>query len=292
MIKVSKKSRKRKTKKNFKDEKDNANEIVGDHITSQDEIGTSGSAIPPVDSSNTEPTSQANDGKENVSEPLQVNKEHTPNVGENSGSNKQENVSEPFQVDKDDAPEVEAANSGSNMQDNVSEPLQVDQEDAPDVEAVDPEGDMPEMEGNNNNGIEDYGADDSSEGEQQLGHLDEVDFKISTLISALANTTIIQRLCWLLKFYKINSSSTNHYIICMLQRICDDLELSPMLYQVKVLLNNSIIYDKQYLVGIENMEICLALMFLSTCAAVTPYHISQYSGRAENNSMQRIQKHC
>ncbi|XP_017215066.1 uncharacterized protein LOC108193014 isoform X2 [Daucus carota subsp. sativus] len=234
-LRVSKKSRKRKTKKNFKDEKDNANEIVGDHITSQDEIGTSGCAIPPVDSSNTEPTSQANDGKENVSEPLQVNKEHTPNVGENSGSNKQENVSEPFQVDKDDAPEVEAANPGSNMQENVSEPLQVDQEDAPDVEAVDPEGDMPEMEGNNNNGIEDYGADDSSEGEQQLGHLDEVDFKISTLISALANTTIIQRLCWLLKFYKINSSSTNHYIICMLQRICDDLELSPMLYQLSLL---------------------------------------------------------
>lgn len=234
MIKVSKKSRKRRTKKTFKDE--NVRESVGDHITSQDEMGTSGCAIPPIDLSNTEFTDQAIDAKGNVSEPLQISKVGTPDVeAVNPGGNMHENVSEPSLVDKEDIPDAEAADPGSNMQESVSEPPRVDKEDTTDVEAANPGGNMPEMKGNNNNGTDDYGVDDSSEGEQQLGQIDEVDFKISTLISALANTTIIQRLCWLLKFYKCNSSSTNHYIICMLQRICDDLELSPMLYQVKVL---------------------------------------------------------
>ena len=57
-----------------------------------------------------------------------------------------------------------------------------------------------------------YGTDDSS-GDEQASALDEVDFKVSTLVSAFANNHVIQNLCWLLK-------------------ICDDLELSPMLYQV------------------------------------------------------------
>lgn len=80
-----------------------------------------------------------------------------------------------------------------------------------------------------------YGTDDSS-GDEQLDATDEVDFNLSTLISAFANNNIIHRLCWLLKFYKSNSASTNHYIICLLRRITEDLELSPMLYQVKICL--------------------------------------------------------
>lgn len=80
--------------------------------------------------------------------------------------------------------------------------------------------------------IDDYGlhTDDSSDEQPTLA--DEDDFKVSTLVSALASNTIIQKLCWLLKFYKTNSITTNHYIITVLRRICDDLELSPMLYQV------------------------------------------------------------
>ncbi|KAK6925919.1 Timeless, N-terminal [Dillenia turbinata] len=79
------------------------------------------------------------------------------------------------------------------------------------------------------------GTEDSSS-DDQLGTTNEVDFNVSTFVSALANNSIIRHLCWLLKFYKSNSSSTNHYIICMLQRICDDLELSPMLYQLSLLI--------------------------------------------------------
>lgn len=77
-----------------------------------------------------------------------------------------------------------------------------------------------------------YPETDDSSGDEQLVLADEVDFKVSSLVSALANNTIIQKLCWLLKFYKSNSITTNHYILSMLRRICDDLELSPMLYQV------------------------------------------------------------
>lgn len=82
------------------------------------------------------------------------------------------------------------------------------------------------------NNIDNYGhhTDDSSDEQPTMG--DEVDFKVSTLVSALACNSIIQKLCWLLKFYKTNSIATNHYIITVLRRICDDLELSPMLYQV------------------------------------------------------------
>lgn len=76
-----------------------------------------------------------------------------------------------------------------------------------------------------------YGSGDFS-GDEQLTATNEVDFKVSALVSAFANHSIIQKICWLLKFYQSNSLATNHYIICMLRRISDDLELQPMLYQV------------------------------------------------------------
>ncbi|KAK9121617.1 hypothetical protein Syun_019234 [Stephania yunnanensis] len=80
---------------------------------------------------------------------------------------------------------------------------------------------------------------DSSE-EDESPALIEVDFKISSLISTIANNIVVQKLCWLLKFYKSNSACTNHYILCMLHRICEDMELSPMLYQLSLV---TIFYD-------------------------------------------------
>ncbi|CAD6271153.1 unnamed protein product [Miscanthus lutarioriparius] len=62
----------------------------------------------------------------------------------------------------------------------------------------------------------------------------EVDFNVSRLISSLANNSVVQNICWLLTHYKSNSYRTNHYIICMLRRFCEDLELSPMLYQLSL----------------------------------------------------------
>lgn len=85
----------------------------------------------------------------------------------------------------------------------------------------------------NVNADDGYGSDDSSDDEPRES-TNEVDFKASSLVSSLANSTIIQNLCWLLKFYRSNSIRTNHYIITALRRVCEDLELSPMLYQVPV----------------------------------------------------------
>ncbi|XP_024022343.1 uncharacterized protein LOC21394741, partial [Morus notabilis] len=79
-----------------------------------------------------------------------------------------------------------------------------------------------------------YDTGDSS-GDEQEAVTDEVDFNASTFVSSFASNNIIQKLCWLLKFYKSNSTSTNDYIIRMLRRISDDLELSPMLYQLSLL---------------------------------------------------------
>lgn len=86
-----------------------------------------------------------------------------------------------------------------------------------------------------NNVVDDLssGSDDSSDGEEQTA-TDEVDFKVSTFISAFASNSIIQNLCWLLKFYKSNPKQTNHHVISILRRITEDLELAPMLYQVRV----------------------------------------------------------
>ncbi|CAN8244514.1 unnamed protein product [Cochlearia groenlandica] len=88
------------------------------------------------------------------------------------------------------------------------------------------------------------GTDDSSDGEEQTA-TDEVDFKVSTFISAFASNSIIQNLCWLLKFYKSNPKQTNHHIISILRRITEDLELSPMLYQLSLLIAFHTILDEQ-----------------------------------------------
>ncbi|MCD9640157.1 hypothetical protein HAX54_025300, partial [Datura stramonium] len=79
----------------------------------------------------------------------------------------------------------------------------------------------------------DQGGDYSSGDENVL--TTEDDLKISALVSTLANNSTIHNLCWLLKYYKSNSIITNNSVICILQKICDDLELSPMLYQLSLL---------------------------------------------------------
>ncbi|CAH8329047.1 unnamed protein product [Eruca vesicaria subsp. sativa] len=88
------------------------------------------------------------------------------------------------------------------------------------------------------------GTDYSSDGEDQPA-TDEVDFKVSTFISAFASNSIIQNICWLLKFYKNNTKQTNHHLISILRRITEDLELSPMLYQLSLLITFHKILDEQ-----------------------------------------------
>ncbi|XP_042980832.1 protein timeless homolog [Carya illinoinensis] len=127
--------------------------------------------------------------------------------------------------------------TNTNGKENIVIPAPVDEPEMSVSQTRKLTGSLPEMGNKGADQANDdlcYGTDDSS-GEEQLDATDEVDFNLSTLISAFANNNIIHRLCWLLKFYKSNSASTNHYIICLLRRITEDLELSPMLYQISIL---------------------------------------------------------
>ncbi|XP_065868889.1 uncharacterized protein [Euphorbia lathyris] len=88
-------------------------------------------------------------------------------------------------------------------------------------------------------------SSDGSSGDENVAATCEVDFKVSTFVSSFANHSIIRNLCWLLTFYKSNSIVTNHYIIRMLRRITDDLDLAPMLYQLSLLTTFYDILDEQ-----------------------------------------------
>ncbi|GAB2227644.1 hypothetical protein Droror1_Dr00009471 [Drosera rotundifolia] len=102
-----------------------------------------------------------------------------------------------------------------------------------------PGSEIPEMDNSElnhgNNDIGDLLGVDGSSDDEQLPLVDEVDFKINTLLVSLASNSIVTNICWLLKFYKNNSCSTNHHIISILQRICYDMNLTPMLYQLSYL---------------------------------------------------------
>ncbi|XP_028088509.1 protein timeless homolog [Camellia sinensis] len=125
----------------------------------------------------------------------------------------------------------------------TAEPFQVDKPETSELDTLNHESNLPGMK-NTKSDVNCDGIDDSSS-DEQLPVTNEVDFEASALVSALASNALIQNLCWLLKFYKTNSTSTNHYIICMLRRICDDLELSPMLYQLSLLNTFYIILAEQ-----------------------------------------------
>ncbi|MBA0689925.1 hypothetical protein Goari_007626, partial [Gossypium aridum] len=110
-------------------------------------------------------------------------------------------------------------------------------------------GDVPQVDDNAPGHADDdlcCRTDDSSDDEQAAA-VNEVDFKVSSLISAFANCSFIQNLCWLLKFYRSNSSNTNQYIIGLLRKITDDLELAPMLYQLSLLVTFYDILEEQKL---------------------------------------------
>ncbi|CAM8896515.1 unnamed protein product [Rhodiola kirilowii] len=105
------------------------------------------------------------------------------------------------------------------------------------IEKINSESKLPHVDQKREHTNDGYLSDQSSDcsSEEHKVATTEVDFKISTLVSGFANEHIIRNLCWLLNFYKNNSLKTNYYIVCMLRRICEDLELSPMLYQLTFL---------------------------------------------------------
>ncbi|GAV84903.1 TIMELESS domain-containing protein/TIMELESS_C domain-containing protein [Cephalotus follicularis] len=193
-LRVSRKSRKGKSKKVVSDKKQTENKLPEDHVTSQNEIGISnGERTAELCLPQNESLAHA-DGKEEISTP------------------------------------------------------QVDELEMSVLKTVNPMGNLPKLDSERSDDTNDdfcCGTDDSS-GDEQPEATNEVDFKVSTFISAFANWSIIKNLCWLLKFYKSNSTSTNHYIIRILWRITDDLEFSPMLYQLSLLKTfNSILVEQK-----------------------------------------------
>ncbi|XP_073125062.1 uncharacterized protein [Henckelia pumila] len=180
-IRVSKKARKKKTKKTMT-KKETVCEPSNDNTAAQNKVGTF--TCEPSDSVNLLE-------KETVTAPNSIRPDESV-------------------FDKVNEPASEPTNLGST---------QLETEDT--------------VVGDNNDDLY-LGTDDSSD-DEHLVLTNEVDFKVSSLVSALANNTIVWKLCWLLKFYRSNPISTNHFVLSILRRICDDLELSPMLYQLSLL---------------------------------------------------------
>ncbi|XP_068665351.1 uncharacterized protein [Aristolochia californica] len=97
------------------------------------------------------------------------------------------------------------------------------------------------------NGFSDKGKyKGDSSGDDQSSSAKEVDFNVSKLVASFASNSCVQNLCWLLTFYKSNSTTTNYCIITLLRRICDDLNLAPMLYQLSLIIQfHDILADKK-----------------------------------------------
>lgn len=125
--------------------------------------------------------------------------------------------------------------STSDGKEDISIPHLVDEPGMPQSEEGNHGRDPLQTDNNKHDHVDDdlCCSSDALSGDEQPSMVNEVDFNVSTLVSAFANCSIIQNLCWLLKFYRSNSLNTNNYVIWMLRKITEDLELAPMLYQVK-----------------------------------------------------------
>ncbi|OAY48388.1 hypothetical protein MANES_06G155000v8 [Manihot esculenta] len=179
--------------------------------------------------------------KKVLSDKMETKNEMSRDEVTNQDLNLSSNTEEP--ADLSTLQEKSQGNVTSDNQENICNAIQVDK-----PEIVSPEmANLPPV-GNRKSDHKDYNlscSSDDSSGDELPAANYEVDFKVSTFVSAFANHNIIQNLCWLLRFYKSNSISTNHYIICMLQKITDDLDLSPMLYQLSLLTTFYDILDEQ-----------------------------------------------
>ena len=85
------------------------------------------------------------------------------------------------------------------------------------------------------------GEDIENDSDEELEHKterqnQEVSLDVRKCAAKFADNTVIRNYCWLLKSFMSNTVATNHYILCMLQRICKDYELEPMLFQVLYLI--------------------------------------------------------
>jgi len=77
-------------------------------------------------------------------------------------------------------------------------------------------------------------SDDYSDEEEKELQTKEETLDVHKCVRMFADNTILHHYCWLLKNYLHNTPAINYYIVRMLQRICKDLMMEPMLYQVNL----------------------------------------------------------
>ncbi|KAL9237361.1 hypothetical protein vseg_011919 [Gypsophila vaccaria] len=247
-LRVAKKARKVKKKKSD-DMKDTDSGPAGDGVTILNEIPCS------------------ND-KENPDEEIPAKENFTQSAcdGEDKNANLNNTVSGTVEVDvkmqneiqrssnehpDGEIPEKEkssqAADDGEDK--NVDGSAPVDETETSMTEGQSTVSGLPENEGKANQILENSGFNGayvcSSSEDEQAAATAEVDFKMTSWLLHLATSSIISNICWLLKFYKSNSTATNHYVLSLLRRICDDLDLAPMLYQLSCLVIFYEILDDQ-----------------------------------------------
>ncbi|KAG6548875.1 hypothetical protein Mapa_009637 [Marchantia paleacea] len=95
--------------------------------------------------------------------------------------------------------------------------------------------------------VPDEDDDDDDDDAELESMTKEVSLDVNQLVfRRFADNTIVRNYCWLLKYYTSNSVTTNYYVVRMLQRICEDRVLEPMLYQLSIFLTfYTILSDKQ-----------------------------------------------
>ncbi|XP_050224159.1 uncharacterized protein LOC126673890 [Mercurialis annua] len=273
-LRVSKKSRKVRKKKAPQDKKDTENEPSGDGVTIQEKTLASNTeqlvdlslleeksekhnnnALQNCQENNIHDVQENQENNNHDVQDIQKNNHH--DVQDNQENNNhdvqdnQENNNNAVQDNQENNNNVQdnQENNSSSVQDNQENTSSV-QIDAPEICAEkmgNLDESLPPIISRKNVHCDDdpTGSSDDSSSDEQLAETHEVDFKVSTFLSAFGNQHIIRNLCWLLRFYKNNSISTNSYIISMLRRITDDLDLAPMLYQLSLLTTFYDILDEQ-----------------------------------------------
>ncbi|CAM6028202.1 unnamed protein product [Sphagnum balticum] len=83
---------------------------------------------------------------------------------------------------------------------------------------------------------EEHDRDPSDSQDEEVEEVaSEESLDVFKYLRRFGDNMILHNYCWLLKNYAQNTAATNYYIIHMLQRICKDCLMEPMLYQLSVL---------------------------------------------------------
>ncbi|CAM6108735.1 unnamed protein product [Calypogeia fissa] len=100
---------------------------------------------------------------------------------------------------------------------------------------------------------------DDSDGERQ-NRTKEKTLNVREVVDKFANNVVVRNYCWLLNFHSTNRPAINHYVVRMLQRICDDYHLEPMLYQISILQTFYSVLSNRQLQGAEDHRYVISFL--------------------------------